>query len=334
MQTSWIRSAVAAPLIGVAAEAAAALEQPVREATVNMPLSAFVQRIEDERKSNADRLAVWRSGEAMLLTSMGQLGEAVGNARSLGEALKTFARGFPLLQSNTSVTFEVVGEEAQVSYRILDPQIWPRRADAELSLGLIRGICARFGIASEAILGVTFEHPADGDLRDLAQHLGCTPRFGQDENRLRLAASVLSNRPRASDQGEESYAESWRRLDEALRSQRAGTPMTARVYEKVLQRIGHGPASQVQIATELGLSERSLRRVLAAEGTAFSEILETCRRMQGYALLTRSDRPLSEVALLLGYSDQTAFSRAFARWYGVSPRELRREGAIEDKVIR
>ena len=78
------------------------------------------------------------------------------------------------------------------------------------------------------------------------------------------------------------------------------------------------------------MSERSLRRALAAEGQSFHEILEECRRAHGFALLVRSDRLFGEIALLLGYSDQTAFSR----WYGASPRELRKMGAEEVSVIR
>ena len=75
-------------------------------------------------------------------------------------------------------------------------------------------------------------------------------------------------------------------------------------------------------------------RALAAEGRPFHAILEECRRAHGFALLVRSDRLFGEIALLLGYSDQTAFSRAFSRWYGVSPRELRKMGAEEVSAIR
>ncbi|MDO5620012.1 MAG: AraC family transcriptional regulator ligand-binding domain-containing protein [Paracoccus sp. (in: a-proteobacteria)] len=322
MQTSWIRSAIAVPILGLPLEAAG---------TTHMPLSSFTQLMENERRHRPTADA-WRSGEAMQLESLSQLGQAIGNSRNLGEALKTFAHGFPLLQSNTSVELSIMDHEAHVSYRVLDPHIWPRRADAELSLGLIRGICARFGISRDAVLGVSFEHEPDGATRDLVQHLGVAPAFGRDENRLRLAVSALSNRPVVARH--DDYTASWRQLEQALRRQRSDTDLSARVYSHILQRIGHGPASQADTADALGISERSLRRGLAAQGSSFSEIMENCRRMQGYALLTRSDRPLSEIALLLGYSDQTAFSRAFARWYGVPPRELRRSGALEESVIR
>lgn len=313
-------------LLGPEAEPVLAAAEPP------MPLETFVGRLERERATSTDSLQWWRSGEAIRLTSIGTLGEAVAPRRTLGEALRTFARGFPVLQSNSAVSLEVTGDEAHVSYRVLDPRIWPRRSDAELTLGLIRGICDRYGVPREAIQDLCFEHEPDRDLRALARHLGRAPRFGQDENRITFRAEVLAHRLRAEPQGD--AAESVKRLDSALIELRRQTPVAQRVHELILAQMERGLVNQGHIAAQLGMSERSLRRALAAEGQPFHEILEECRRAHGFALLVRSDRLFGEIALLLGYSDQTAFSRAFSRWYGASPRELRKMGAEEVSVIR
>ena len=89
----------------------------------------------------------------------------------------------------------------------------------------------------------------------------------------------------------------------------------------------------------IGLTDRAdavavLRRHLESNGTSFQELTEECRRIFGHALLVRSAVPLSEIAFRLGYSDQTAFSRAFSRWYGASPRALRQAGDAGESVIR
>lgn len=326
MQTSWIRGAVASMLLGPEADPAHAAAEPP------MPLETFVGRLERERAASTDSLHVWRAGEGIRLTGIGVLGEAVAPRRTLGEALRTFARGFPVLQSNSTVSLDVTGDEAHVSYRVLDPRIWPRRADAELTLGLIRSICNRYGVPRDAIQDLCFEHETDRDLRALARHLGRMPRFGQDENRITFRAEVLSHRLRVEPQGDP--LDSARRLDGALIDLRRQTPVAQRVHALILAQIGRGSVNQGHVAAQLGMSERSLRRALAAEGQSFHEILEECRRAHGFALLVRSDRLFGEIALLLGYSDQTAFSRAFSRWYGASPRELRKMGAEEVSVIR
>ena len=145
MQTSWIRGAVAFMLLGPEADAAHAATEPP------MSLQTFVNRLEVERAASTDSLRSWRSGETLPLDAIGILGEAIAPRRNLGEALRIFAKGFPILQSNSAITLEVNGDEAHVAYRVLDPRIWPRRADAELTLGLIRGLCDRYGVPREAI---------------------------------------------------------------------------------------------------------------------------------------------------------------------------------------
>ena len=326
MQTSWIRGAVAFMLLGPEADAAHA------PAESSMSLHSFVSRLEDERAASGDSLRSWRSGETLPLASIGVLGEAIAPRRTLGEALRIFTRGFPVLQSNSAISLEVNGDEAHVSYRVLDPRIWPRRADAELTLGLIRGICDRYAVPREAIQDLCFEHQPDRDLRHLARHLGRNPRFGQDENRITFSARVLSH-PLRHDVVGDAVATA-KNLDLALTELRRQTPVSQRVHQMILSQMERGAINQAHVAAQLGMSERSLRRALAVEGQPFHSILEECRRTHGFALLVRSDRLFGEIALLLGYSDQTAFSRAFSRWYGASPRELRKMGSEEVSVIR
>jgi AraC-like DNA-binding protein len=76
-------------------------------------------------------------------------------------------------------------------------------------------------------------------------------------------------------------------------------------------------------AAGMGVSARTLQRRLGEEGSSFSRVLDELRRDLSDELL--SDRKLSvaEVAFLLGYSEPSAFQRAFRRWRGVSPRRFR-----------
>lgn len=322
MHTSWIRAPVVTSLLG----------DPAASETA-VPLDFFVGQLEASRNASANPLALWSLGEAIDLRSLGCLGEAVLNSPTLGKALRIFAQGFSVIQSNTQVQTLIDGNETHVTYRVLDPHIWPRRADAELSLGLIRGICAAFGLPRDALRALGFEHQQDSDARPLAQHAGCALSFGHEENRLTLPTQALSQR-RSPDPTPEAERQSLKMLESALTEQRRSAPTSQRVRHIVLGQLGRSDVSQQAIALALGMSERSLRRALALEGRPFHEILEECRRAQGFALLIHSDRPLSEIALALGYSDQTAFSRAFSRWFGLSPLEIRRNGAIEESVIR
>ena len=79
-----------------------------------------------------------------------------------------------------------------------------------------------------------------------------------------------------------------------------------------------------QMAAQLHLSERTLKRRLQASGTTYKALLNDTRKRRALELLTEPDRSIQEVAFMLGYSDPAAFTRAFRKWTGKSPSSFRR----------
>jgi len=96
-----------------------------------------------------------------------------------------------------------------------------------------------------------------------------------------------------------------------------------RVREYVERRLADGEPTAEAAAKELAMSGRTLRRVLQDAGTTFRELVEEVRLERARALLGQPNVTVSETAYLLGFGDLTAFSRAFKRWTGQSPREYR-----------
>lgn len=85
----------------------------------------------------------------------------------------------------------------------------------------------------------------------------------------------------------------------------------------------HGKVRAAEIARSLGVSQRSLARRLAAEGTPFSEVLEGLRSDLAQQYLADQSLTISHVAWLLGYHEVSAFTHAFKRWTGTTPRKAR-----------
>jgi AraC-like DNA-binding protein len=79
-----------------------------------------------------------------------------------------------------------------------------------------------------------------------------------------------------------------------------------------------------QVARELGYSRQTLYRRLKAEGVTFAGLLDGLRRRLAIRLVRDEGLPVKEAAWRLGFSDPAAFSRAFKRWTGKSPRAMRR----------
>lgn len=84
------------------------------------------------------------------------------------------------------------------------------------------------------------------------------------------------------------------------------------------------PPSLVELARAVNLSERSLRRRLAAAGSGYRKLIEEQRAEQAAVWLRQEKLPVAEVARRLGFSDASNFGKAFKRWYGVAPDHFRR----------
>ena len=91
-----------------------------------------------------------------------------------------------------------------------------------------------------------------------------------------------------------------------------------------------------EIARRLGLSHRTLARRLADEGVSFSQILDELKLDLAKRYL-REGLSISRIAWLLGYREVSAFTHAFKRWTGQSPKQMRvREeaGIVDIRSVR
>jgi AraC-like DNA-binding protein len=95
------------------------------------------------------------------------------------------------------------------------------------------------------------------------------------------------------------------------------------VKTAIVERLPSGAPSAEIIAADLAMSARTLQRRLADADASYSVILESVRRELAAQYVTDASRSLAEISFLLGFSEQSAFSRAFRRWHGRSPTEAR-----------
>jgi AraC-like DNA-binding protein len=96
-----------------------------------------------------------------------------------------------------------------------------------------------------------------------------------------------------------------------------------RARAMIIRHLQDGEPRRPKIATLLGMSERTLQRRLAAEGTSFQRLLDDTRRELAQHYLDQRGVSLADTAYLLGFSEQSSFFRAVRRWFGRSPRHYR-----------
>jgi AraC-like DNA-binding protein len=117
--------------------------------------------------------------------------------------------------------------------------------------------------------------------------------------------------------------------EQALSHRRAnrGT-FRAAVENAIVPLLPHGKVLASRIAARLGLSQRTAARRLALEGLTFSAVLEALRGDLAKQYLTDPDLSISRIAWLLGYQEVSAFTHAFKRWSGRTPREARAQHTL------
>ncbi len=113
------------------------------------------------------------------------------------------------------------------------------------------------------------------------------------------------------------------RAQALLESLENANGLKARVESLLIPALHTGEQSVERVALELGLSRPTLYRKLKAEGTTFEKLLDDLRHKMALHYLNGTKVSVNEIAYLVGFSDPSAFSRAFKRWTGTSPRAAR-----------
>jgi AraC-like DNA-binding protein len=130
-----------------------------------------------------------------------------------------------------------------------------------------------------------------------------------------LTAPLPTSNRQVADLHERFAGEYLRRFDHAQTSYRA--------REVIIRNLPDGEPKRDQVASELCMSERTLRRRLEEEGTSFIQMLNDTRRELAEQYLERMHLSLPQAAYLLGFADQSSFFRACRRWFGRSPGQYR-----------
>ncbi|NJR70714.1 MAG: AraC family transcriptional regulator [Synechococcales cyanobacterium CRU_2_2] len=278
-----------------------------------------------------------RMAEVTQFETFNVTGYAMSHSPTLGKALDRLVRYSRLFYGG--IEFQLSSTDAEVSliYR-------PVSVDIELSPIGVSWTLANLVLWGNRSLGqpwtltrVEFQYPPPGDMTanrpramsdDLAADLpiyerifGKRPTFAVACNRLVFAADWLEAPLTQADAG---LCDLLDRYAEKLLQQ---VPVSGSIVDQLRHLLttelrAREPKLEA-IAHQLNYSPRTLQRKLQQEGTSFQQILDEIRRQLAVQYLQNPRLTSSEIAFLLGFSENTAFSRAFRRWEGMTPGEYR-----------
>lgn len=299
--------------------------QGLEPAAATVPLRGFVGLLQAAATALSTPGLGRAAGGAFALANLGEMGLAMEAAPSLGAAISIFCRAFAAVQSDSQLELRI-GENggAALRYRILDPRVWPRDQDAEFTLTILSALVGRVAGRGWRPLELALEHPPQESEAVRERGWRCPVRHGEAWNALHFQPGLL-DQP-MPERAPEAFRLRALALATEAAERRREAPLLLRVRREVLSRLGEGEATQGAVAAALGRSERSLRRQLQAEGAAFSDLLADCRCDLGRLMLAQGRLTTAEIAARLGYSDATAFERAFRRRTGLTIAGARRGG--------
>lgn len=294
--------------------------------TLPLDLAAYVQMMEEAAVQTGNgNFGLW-FGQQFRPQDLGLIGGVTLTAPTLSSALEALADLFPYHQQVTHTAYRHAGGLVALEYRILDGAILARRQDAELTMGMFVNVLRHVFGPSWAPEEVHFEHPQPEAAQEHERAFHAPIHWGQRTNALiftRPAAEIAM--PTADIRAMDRLRA---QLIQAARGSAGEIPLIRRVQAEIRSRLVDGLPYIEDVAEALGLRRWTLQRCLADEGVRFSDLVERVRNQLARLYVERTQVPLAEIACLLGYSELSAFSRAFTRWYSVPPRQMRSAAAL------
>ncbi|WP_332771988.1 AraC-like transcriptional regulator QhpR [Pseudomonas sp. ESBL1] len=295
--------------------------ESLRQPTLSLPLTNYCQVLEEAaRQSHCDNFGL-HYGLQFQPQALGLLGYVGLFSSTLEEALRNFAAAFPYHQHDTLIRLADCGECYRFDYQVRHSAILERRQDAELTMGMVLNLMRHVLGKDWAPFAVSFEHarPLDGQAHQRA--FGAPVYFDRNCNSMLVPKIDLKDQIMPERDANLLFLvqDVLRRL--GARDQRRN--LLDEVDAQVRLALSGGEPCLETIAQSLQVSGAGLQRHLREAGVSFSQLVEKVRREVAVHYLRQPKRPVSDLAALLGYSETSAFSRAFRRWFGVSPRQWR-----------
>jgi AraC-like DNA-binding protein len=247
--------------------------------------------------------------------TLGTIGITMTQAKTVSNAWETLEHFYSIHDTYGQARIQRHPDASIISYSLPRNDLAGSRQVYDVAAGIITNIMRRLcGPSFHAEL-VSFPYPQPDDLSPYVD-LPCERLdFGGSAVEVEVAARWMEQPLEGTDDDLRLA------LDGYLTAQGDLPKSCGRQVEDMIRRLlPSGDCSLPRVAATLATTPRTLQLRLEEEGCSFRDILENVRREIATFHLRRGDMQLTQLALVLGYSELSAFSRSFRSWYGESPR--------------
>ncbi|MGJ7574193.1 AraC family transcriptional regulator [Variovorax sp. RB2P76] len=275
------------------------------------------------------QLAVARAGKATLglhrdfastHSKLGTVGHAMACSPDLGAALARLARYMAVISDATAFSLQADARGCWLVMEHTGGSLPIPRQRVEFALLTTLMQCRWLTRRDMQPLAMEFVYPAPASDRLHREAFGCDVRFNAVANRMLISAADMAlplptAHPLLGEMQEHL-------LDDQL-TLLGQTTTSSLVCAEIARRLQHGEPRRQDVASGLGLAERTLQRRLQEESESFQSLLDRTRRELAQQYLAEDRHTLTDVADMLGFVDSSNFFRACKRWFGVPPAQYR-----------
>ena len=294
----------------------------VGDPDARIPFSQIAALYEHGARLSGDETFGLHVGEHVDPTNFDVLGYSVINSPTFGDALDRVVRYNSIWTNGSCFAVESGKEHTSVVYVYLDDSITERRQDAEMTFAALVVLGRRATNVDWSPGEVRFQHERPIDISEHERIFQCPVFFGAATNEVVFDSKYLSLPIVKADAGLCALID--RHANELLARYPREDSLVERVRTLMKDVLNGGDASLETIAEKLGMSARTLQRKLHALGTSHQELLDEMRKDLALRYLRQPGMAVCEVTYLLGFSESSAFHRAFKRWTGTTPSEFRK----------
>jgi AraC-like DNA-binding protein len=254
---------------------------------------------------------------------LGPLAIAMENSRTVGEALECANRFLSVV--SPALSHEVIADPLDnpgvVAIRYASTTGTASPQSIDYGLGMVhRAVTLVQGGSPYGLRSVQLPHPRLAPAAAYREHFGAAVAFDCPHAVLRIPRQLLTVPVVGGNDLLRDIAVDF--LETHFGHE--DVPVSDLVTAILEGQLGPDRPDLAKVGRLLSLHPRSLQRLLADEGVAFTELLDRARQEQARKLITTTDLSFSQIAAQLGLREQSSLTRATHRWFGMSPSRLRR----------
>jgi AraC-like DNA-binding protein len=262
-----------------------------------------------------------RAGAAMCCDDYGAFGLAWKTAFDLRGSYERAERYARVLTSVSTYEVEKTDNGAFIHLHRAGERRLGMRFSNEATIASIASISREVSTEDFKPVAVYFKHPAPGSTADHETSFGCPVHFESDKDALLVSSETLHTPNKLGDESISKFFDT--HLEAELSKLEDDVSLERRVRIQISRALSEGVPMISDVAAKLGMSGRTLQRRLADQGYSYQAVIDESRRQLAERLLQQTNYALAEITFMTGFSEQSAFTRAFKRWLGQTPRSYR-----------